>query len=65
MNTSENLNIEAHKTDIVVIGGGQSGLAAAVAADKERAKVIVLEKAAHPERKSSDGSRPFCGRKSS
>src|SRR5512139_1368505 len=37
-------NIRADKTDIVIIGGGATGLTAAITAHDEGAKVIVVEK---------------------
>ena len=44
MATKKATDVENLETDLVVIGAGGSGLAAAVAAAEEGSKVIVLEK---------------------
>ena len=48
-----------HETDVVVVGGGPAGLAAAVAAAKNGAKVALLERyaAARRPRRGRDGAR--------
>jgi fumarate reductase flavoprotein subunit len=44
LNTRKVRNVENIETDVVVIGGGGTGLAAAIAAAEKGAKVLVLEK---------------------
>ncbi len=44
MKSSKNMNTETLKTDIVIIGGGGAGMAAAVQAAEKGVKVTVLEK---------------------
>jgi fumarate reductase flavoprotein subunit len=46
MNPSQNSNMDNLQTDIVILGAGGAGLAAAVTAAEQGAKVIVLEKRA-------------------
>jgi fumarate reductase flavoprotein subunit len=48
MNSVGDSHAERNQTDIVVIGAGGTGLAAAVAASEKGSKVIVLEKANAP-----------------
>jgi fumarate reductase flavoprotein subunit len=44
MDTLDDLNTESIETDVAIVGGGGTGLAAAVAATEMGVKVIVLEK---------------------
>jgi fumarate reductase flavoprotein subunit len=48
LNSGRNTNVENIQTDIVIIGAGGTGLAAAVAAAEKGAKVVILEKANAP-----------------
>ena len=41
---AKQLKDETYNTDVLVIGGGGAGLAAAVSAEQNGAKVIVMEK---------------------
>jgi fumarate reductase flavoprotein subunit len=54
MKSTETLSAENLETDVLVIGAGGSGLAAAVAAAEKGAKVVVLEK-----QRQAGGTTPF------
>ena len=56
MSPRSNLNTENLETEIAIVGGGGTGLAAAVAATEMGAKVIVLEK-----RRSFGGNSALAG----